>query len=618
MKKQLLTALAITSAVAAFAQLPVSTALQNKKVVLEEFTGIYCQYCPDGHAKANAIYQADPNNVVLVNIHSGGYANPGAAGDVDLRTPEGQAIDDMPGMLIAGYPAGTVNRRAGNSFTPNVTSQTAGGMALSRGTPWTSAATSVKTETAYCNIALQGTIDVQTRVLTVVAEVYYTGNSPESTNKLNIFLLENYIKGPQVNSGNWNPGNYDADGTYNHNHALRKALTGNFGEAITTTSLGSLYTTTVTYNIPQSYGVTSYSTPCILGNLEIVAFVTETDANTINAAHGVLHLTNFAGALDVAPVNLKSVSEVCAGNIAPSFKFMNNGSTPVTEVVFSYSVNGTAIGDYTWSDPTNAVAPVTVSKPIFIPEFNFTPLEAGKSNTLTIDVVSVNNANDEVAANNIVTNKTIKTTTVTTKDEYLTMEFTQDRYGSESTWTLYDEVTAEVIETDGPFENLSANGTLLHTKDFYINLNTCYKLQVTDAYGDGINSGFGVGGYKLKAGTKVLISSNGKYGSGEIKVFRNAFDVGVAGIKMNVNNVSVFPNPAYDAASLSIELSQNETLNISVMNSLGQVVYTSKAQQMDAGVNNIKLNTENWTSGVYFVNISSEKGSISKKLSVSK
>ena len=33
----------------------VSTSPENKKVVLEEFTGITCGYCPDGHAIANNI-----------------------------------------------------------------------------------------------------------------------------------------------------------------------------------------------------------------------------------------------------------------------------------------------------------------------------------------------------------------------------------------------------------------------------------------------------------------------------------------------------------------------------------------------------------------------------------
>jgi hypothetical protein len=61
-------------------------------VVLEELTGINCQYCPDGHLRAKQIADANPGRVVLVNIHAGGYATPGA-GQPDLRTTAGTALD---------------------------------------------------------------------------------------------------------------------------------------------------------------------------------------------------------------------------------------------------------------------------------------------------------------------------------------------------------------------------------------------------------------------------------------------------------------------------------------------------------------------------------------------
>ena len=202
MKKQLLTILATGAVSSMFAQLPVSTAPQNKKAVLEEFTGVYCGYCPDGHFRANNIYLADPTNVVLINIHSGGYANV-ATGEPDLKTPAGNAIDPMTGMNILGYPAGDVNRtNFGNATTPTLSQQTVTpwGMAQSRGT-WATTVPTIKSQSAYCNVALQGTIDAQTRVLTVQAQVYYTANSPVATNSLNIVLLEDAITGPQHNYG---------------------------------------------------------------------------------------------------------------------------------------------------------------------------------------------------------------------------------------------------------------------------------------------------------------------------------------------------------------------------------------------------------------------------------
>jgi hypothetical protein len=86
---------------------------------------------------------------------------------------------------------------------------------------------------------------------------------------------------------------------------------------------------------------------------------------------------------------------------------------------------------------------------------------------------------------------------------------------------------------------------------------------------------------------------------------------------MNIGSVNLFPNPAAGATNLAIDLTQNENLTVSVINSVGQVMYTS-SHSMQAGLNTVSLNTENWANGVYFVNVSSTKGSVNQKLTVSK
>ena len=91
-----------------YAQTIVSTNPENRKVVLEEYTGIHCVYCPSGHQIAQAIKDAHPDDVFLINIHSGSFAVPGA-NEPDFRTPYGKALDSQTGLV--GYPAATVNRQ---------------------------------------------------------------------------------------------------------------------------------------------------------------------------------------------------------------------------------------------------------------------------------------------------------------------------------------------------------------------------------------------------------------------------------------------------------------------------------------------------------------------------
>ena len=63
----------------------VSIVPENKNVILEEFTGIQCVYCPDGHLIASQIQSNNINDVYIIKIHSGTYSYP-SMGQPDFRT----------------------------------------------------------------------------------------------------------------------------------------------------------------------------------------------------------------------------------------------------------------------------------------------------------------------------------------------------------------------------------------------------------------------------------------------------------------------------------------------------------------------------------------------------
>lgn len=605
MKKQLLTIVAAGAVSSLFAQLPVSTSPQNKKAVIEEYTGIHCGYCPDGHKIANNIYTADPNNVIQVNIHAGGFASP-SAGEPDFRTADGTSMNSTFG--ISAYPMGQINRTA-YSGTVN----------LSRGS-WNAAATTIKSQSAYCNVALQGTVDAVTRVLTVQAQVYYTANSPVPTNYLTIMLLENNVPGPQSDYGNYNPTNWNSDGTYKHNHFLRKTLTPTFGTPIATTTSGTTFSTTATYTVPVLFGAGSNTNTCMLGRLELVAFVNQANTGNgqqiINGARGPLTISNIPNARDIAPQGLAADAELCNGPLNNiKFSFTNNGSATVTAAVFSYNVNGGTPMTYTY---TGSVAPLSLSAPISLPGIAVpSPLS---SNTLNVNVVSVNGASDQNTANDAAM-KTVALSTVVANNINMQMDFLQDRWGSEIGWGVYDEATMIAVPgatiAAGTYANLSAAGTSLHTHTFTISSNKCYKLIVTDSYGDGVCCTDGNGNFDLKSGGTSMIYNNGQYGKGINKWYKSAISAGIGTANINIENVSVYPNPAVNAANINIELAQNENVAVTIVNNLGQVVYT-EAMSLDAGSHTIKLNTENWAAGLYNINMSTSKGSATQKLTISK
>lgn len=278
-----------------------SSSLHFKSAVLEEFTGINCQFCPDGHRLANEMKAAFPDRVVLVNVHSGAFAQP-RSGQPDFRTPDGNELDND--FNISGYPAGTINRRVFN-----------GTDAYGRGS-WRSYGEQVMSEFSDCNLGVISSYDDSTRMLTVITEVVYSQDSELSTNRLMINMTQDNIIGPQVGSS-LNPSD-QVGGQYRHNHMLRDFITDVFGEEISNTSKGSMNYDTFLYEIPEEVN----GIPVEIDDLEFAAYVAESDRN-IHAA------VNFG------------LNDTVTSAVAPIYIFRTNTSASL--------VNATGVGSADYS-----------------------------------------------------------------------------------------------------------------------------------------------------------------------------------------------------------------------------------------------------------------------------
>jgi len=252
----LILSLIFTGFLTSYAQTLVSTEIEKKNVVLEEYTGIHCQYCPQGHAIAQGLYDANPYDVVLINIHTGGFAIP-SGDEPDYRTTFGDEIATDPEVLISGYPAGSVNRHIFDDLS------SLGGTAMGRGS-WEAAAGRILIEDSPVNVGAETSYNDVTRELTVNVELYYTSDAPVSSNFLNVALVQNGIIGPQQDGGT-----FVTD--YEHNHMFRDLLTGQWGEEITTTTSGTFVERTYVYSVPDDF----LGIPCIVEDCDIAVFVTE-------------------------------------------------------------------------------------------------------------------------------------------------------------------------------------------------------------------------------------------------------------------------------------------------------------------------------------------------------
>ena len=223
-----------------------------------------------------------------------------------------------------------------------------GATAMGRGN-WTNASNQTLNQSSYVNVGVQGVIDAQTRQLTVTIEVYYTGIRPVITNKLNIALLQNNTLGPQTGG---NMGN-----NYNHQHRLVHLLTGQWGTDITTTTNGSFYTQTFNYTIPAAYN----NIPAEIGEMELVAFVTETQQKIISGNGSKPTYTGLANN-DAKVKSIETIGEQCTNSIGPKVTIQNNGQTPLTSLSIDYAINSGATQNYVWSViPSSAAIGMTVA-----------------------------------------------------------------------------------------------------------------------------------------------------------------------------------------------------------------------------------------------------------------
>ncbi|MBK9416872.1 MAG: Omp28-related outer membrane protein [Flavobacteriales bacterium] len=251
--KHTVTLLAFTPLLA-IGQSLVSSSPQDRSVLLEDFTGIHCGYCPEGHVIMEALETQHGARLATIGIHAGPFATP-ATGEPDFRTTPGTAIDAY--FTIGGYPAGVINRRLFGGLDD-----------LGRGA-WEGAVAEVLELPSPVNMGVASTFDEGTRELTVTVELLYTADSPAGTDFISVLLKENHITGPQTDYG---PAGNHTD--YDHKNVLRTYITDTWGDPVSTTTAGTSVLRTYSYTVPADWNAS---------NCEVLAFVSEDHSEVYQA-----------------------------------------------------------------------------------------------------------------------------------------------------------------------------------------------------------------------------------------------------------------------------------------------------------------------------------------------
>ncbi|MDR0507056.1 MAG: Omp28-related outer membrane protein [Dysgonamonadaceae bacterium] len=450
----------------ATAQQHVTIEGQKKNILLEEFTGIHCGNCPDGHKIANNLVSAQSGTVYTIAIHSGHFAIP-SAGEPDYRIPEGEAIDTYFGVNTNyGYPSGMINRR-----------QLPSSYILNR-SAWTKAAKAVHSEDSPVNLWMSAAFDGSSRQLTVEVEAYYTADSDSAENFLHVAITQTDIKGPQS-------GGLVGD-DYIHRHQLKAYITPVWGDTIKQPKRGELITKQYVYTLPEAVN----SIPVAAENIEVFVFVTAGKSDLLNVVAKKPSYINYTKPMKIT---LSAVKEGYASRYAFNFfdvNVKNESHYKLTSIDFELNINNNVI-PVTWTGeiPSYQSQTVRLFADIFplnesIDEIPFEIKAVRVNNTAISNIASVSGkCRQPVAA----------TPTVLT-------DITTDVYSDENIFSIKDQ-EGNIVQTFGPYPT-GLKKTYRDTVK--LEANKIYCFEITDLWGDGLSGG----SYKLRNGDGTLFAQN--------------------------------------------------------------------------------------------------------------
>ncbi len=561
------------------AQEYVSTEPQNRNVLIEEFTGRNCQFCPDGHRIANQIVANNPGRVWAVNIHAGSFS-PNTY--PNMNTTDGAAI--TTGFLIGGFPAGHINRSTAVDLGRD---------------EWESHTNIQLAQQAEVNIAGFVTLDHATRTAEITVEVYYTANSSQSTNYLTIMMLQDSILGSQ--SGNYYNPSQMLNGQYVHQHVLRDVITSTWGDEISPTTAGSLITKNYTYQIPGSIGAPN-GVDVDLNNILFLAFVTEKYEGT--PTRPILNVCEIEG---LEPIVYNA--ELCQGESYNQNGFNINNPAP-----------GTYQESYTNEDGRNVVLNLTVY-PTYERNLETSMCEGGDFNygVFHFNAPEAGVHTQDHVFNTIHGCDSVVTMTLTVYPSYeqeITAVICEGEDYKENGFNLtnlaagiYNE-TLE-LETDHDCDSIiNLTLTVNELPDIAIDGNTTISQgENTTLTASGADSYVWSNGETTASITvspeettkySVVGTTNGCENEAEVTV-----NVTIGVSENDVLNAKIYPNPTQ--GELNIKCSGMQEITVYMPN--GQTV-----EKINVNNDNYTLNMNDYKSGVYYLRITTENGTSIQKV----
>lgn len=223
-----------------------------KKVFLEEFTGSACTNCPDGHRSAKVLKGIYKDNLILMSIHAGSFAEQDPPKyPYDFTTKEGENMNST--FKVSFYPSGTINRKKAN------------GSWVIGEKNWGSTIVNELKIPASVKLDIVPSFTTSTNTLNLtIKSTFLTPSS--NTYWISYYLVEDSVTAPQLDNG-------VLIKDYLHRDMLRSAPLGAFGERLNTAPVTANQIIEKQYSFSQFKTGTNYPIDWRLDRMKVIAII---------------------------------------------------------------------------------------------------------------------------------------------------------------------------------------------------------------------------------------------------------------------------------------------------------------------------------------------------------
>ena len=221
-------------------------------VLLEDYTGVKCNNCPEAGALALQLQEQNEGHLVVLGVHPKGALQNPSGGFPDFRTDDGNEWNNY--FNIGAYPNGLVNRTGG----------------VLGSAEWASAVNSVIGGDAPVRLIVKTEFDDATRELKVSIHSKFLQTVSSDDVRLTICMMEDNIVGKQVTPNGINE-------EYVHRHVFRGTADGMTWGRMLDPQAGNIeagrnYITNIKFTLSDEYNADEFY---------IVAFISNNDTKEV-------------------------------------------------------------------------------------------------------------------------------------------------------------------------------------------------------------------------------------------------------------------------------------------------------------------------------------------------